>query len=75
MKGGFIFVIVQVVTFAHLATSKPSLSSAKGNLKYVDPLIGTDSNFTKSEYGGMIPSTGKARSKFCFLGGFIMTYT
>lgn len=66
MKGGFIFVIVQVVALTHFATAKPSLSSAKGNVKYIDPLIGTDSDFQQKEYGGMIPSTGKVKANFSF---------
>jgi hypothetical protein len=67
MKSGFVFVIIKAVALAHFASAKLPLLSAKGNLKYVDPLIGTDSNYTQSEYGGMIPSTGKTKEGYSLL--------
>jgi hypothetical protein len=52
-----------MVTGALAAT--PNVSS-KGNLRFVDPRIGTDGE-TVSEYGGMIPSTGNYNYEIDFL--------
>lgn len=58
MKRDFVSIFVGIVAFAQtVATSKLNPPSTKGNLQYVNPLIGTDGQ-TESEYGGMIPSTG-----------------
>jgi hypothetical protein len=60
MKGGSVPILVVVVALAHsVAASNLHPPSAKGNLQYVNPFIGTDGQ-TQSEYGGMIPSTGNS---------------